>query len=514
MSRKLLHPSRSFYAIVWGILFGIAFSTFFDSLLFPLAWWILPALIFCTIALLLPTHFTLPLAFCAGIIFSNLRLAPLFISRSTAEYFYGQDITLIGQITEDPTTSSNKSVIRLQNLQIVEKQPELVDNLAKNVENEVENSQQNVEKNIVYLQGTAYVQLDKIYSELERSDIVTLDGIVSEGFGTFLFVMYRPALIDISRTEIGDPFARLKNWFSDLIKDYIPSPEVGLGLGYLMGMKTDLSDSLSETLQLVGMTHVIVASGAHLGILVGSAKKIFGRISKFASLFGSSILILAFVSIVGFTPSMTRASLVSIINLSFGFIGRRFIPLRLLSLVATITLLINPTNLLNLGWQLSFASFFGLLIISPRLLKTFYGGKAPPWLASMLLTSLSTTLTCAPILIYNFGSISLLSFVANLIILPTLPYVMLLVFLTGATSLLPILATIIAKAATLLLDLHIAIVNYLSTKTIFIITLPAENPYIFLLYLPLLIWLISPFLLKFIKNICMKRAALQPSTQT
>ena len=39
-----------------------------------------------------------------------------------------------------------------------------------------------------------------------------------------------------------------------------------------MGEKSGLSDSFSETLSAVGMTHVVVASGAHLGILIGFAK--------------------------------------------------------------------------------------------------------------------------------------------------------------------------------------------------------------------------------------------------
>lgn len=484
MSKKLLHPSRSFYATIWGVISGVAFSTFFWHL--PLSFgWLALALVLCFVVLFLPTPFTLVLAFCGGFIIANCRTTPLHTSKNFAEQLYGQEIILIGQISEAPTTDSGRSIVRLQHLQLVDNSSNPVDKVQENVEN-------NVEKTVQNIAGTAYIQLDQTYSELERSDILTVTGSVNQGFGTFLLTMYRAKPLGVQRTTTGDPFARLKNWFANLVRDYIPSPESGLGLGYLMGMKSDLSDSLSETLQLVGMTHVIVASGAHLGILVNGARRIFGRISRFAGLFCSIFLIFTFVSIVGFTPSMTRASLVSILSLSFGYLGRRFTPFRLLSLTAAITLLIDPTNLINLGWQLSFASFSGLLILSPRFTRLFYGGKSPPWLASMLITSLSTTIACAPILIYNFGSISLLAFVANLIILPTLPYAMLLVALTGVTSFLPILATLIAKLTTLLLDLHIAIVTFLSTKSMFILELQSGSLYIFLFYLPLITYLIFP----------------------
>ena len=108
----------------------------------------------------------------------------------------------------------------------------------------------------------------------------------------------------------------------------------------------------------------------------------------------------------------------------------------------------------------------------------------------MLITSLATSLICTPLLIFNFGTFSLLSFVANLVILPTLPYAMLLVFLSGATSFLPFLATPIVTLATILLNFHINFINFLSTKTSLIFELSPADPRIFLLYLPIIFCLI------------------------
>ena len=324
---------------------------------------------------------------------------------------------------------------------------------------------------------------------MERSDIITLQGILSAGFGTYAGMLSRPELVAVRRAEVGDIFARVKQSFAQIIKKLIRAPEADLGLGYLMGLKSGLPDGLADTLRAVGMTHVVVASGAHLGILASAARKLCGYLSKFAGLLGSLLLIAGFTLIVGFTPSMTRAALVSVLSLGVGYFGRQFTPLRLLLFVAMLTLLLAPLNCLHLGWQLSFASFFALLIIAPRLQKLFYGGKKPPWLASMLLTSLAATLACAPILIYNFGTLSLLSFVANLFILPTLPYAMLLVFLTGAFSFWPWLAGVIAQLATILLGAHIWLVNFLGEKTMFIFELGSGDPRIFLIYVPIFLLL-------------------------
>lgn len=421
---------------------------------------------------------TLPLAFLAGVIIGNFRVSPELLSRTNFQALVGSEITISGTISEDPVVSEGQTKLRLQQLEIIPTSVEPVENLVENSENI---------STTANLSGTAYVQLGTTSTTLERSDRITIQGVVGQGFGVFVATFYRPKLISLERSDTGDIFARLKLWFAQRVRASIPSPPSELGLGYLVGMKAGLPDNFSEALSTVGMTHVVVASGAHLGILVGFIKKIFGKISKFASLLFSLLLILAFALVVGFTPSMTRATLVASLGLIVGYVGRKFTPLRLLSLVAALTLLLVPTNFLNLGWQLSFASFFGIMVFAPNFQKLFYGGKKLPWLAGMLITSLSTSLVCAPILIYNFGKFSVLSLVANLIILPTLPYCMLLVFLVGVFSSLPFIVKFLSVITTHLLEFHIFIINYLSQKKMFVFEFPSSFAPIFLLYLPLIL---------------------------
>lgn len=469
-----VHPSWHIYACIVGIIVGFASCFLFNRFWFESWLWFIVAAFLTIYSLYFHYRLTIPIIFIAGIIFANLRIAPDFLSRSQFQQLVGQEIVLSGTISEDPDFSEGKTVLHLSDIQL--------------------------DKNSQTFSGTLYVQLANSKQSLERSDRISLQGTPSAGFGTFIGIIYRPKLLSISRAEHGDIFARLKQYFAHSVREYIASPEVDLGLGYLMGMKNGLSKEFSETLRLVGMTHVVVASGAHLGIIVNLTKKLFGRISRFAAVFSSLLMIAAFLLIVGFTPSMTRATLVTSLSVVMAYIGRRFTPLRLLTLVAAMTLLYRPIFLLNLGWQLSFASFFGLLVLLPRLQKQLYGGKNPPWLANMLLTSLATSLLCAPILIYSYGIVSLLSFVANLFILPTLPYAMLLIFLTGVISFLPFIARLIAQIASWLLDFHIFIVNYLSQKTMFILNFSTGNPWIFCFYLVIIAYLIAPSCFHFIKS--------------
>lgn len=480
--RLHIHPSWIFYAAVWGIIVGIIATSFIKQVYFAHFLWLVVSLLL----LLFTLHFSRPLfiiiAFLAGFIGGNFRLHHILTDQQILAQYIGQVVTVSGRLSEAPDLSDGQVTLKLHQLELHFSDSNLA------------------------LTGTLYVRLSGAVPDLLRSDQVVLEGKLGAGFGIFVGTLFRPELISVTRDEPGDIFAKLSQWFSAQIHEFIVSPAADLGLGYLIGQKSGLPEVLMTALSAVGMTHVVVASGTHLGILVGLTKKLFGKLSKFAGLFSALVLMLGFVMLIGFTPSMTRAALVTSLSLIFGYFGRRFTPLRLLSFVACLTLLINPTNFNHLAWQLSFASFCGILIFAPRLQKLLYGGKRPPWLASMLITSISTSLVCAPILIYNFGSISVLALVANLIILPTLPYAMLLVFLTGLTSPLPFCARIFAWLATQLLNFHIMVINFLSQQKMFIFALPSGDSRVYIIYLMLLIFLIGPEFWKFIKRKCYNKS--------
>lgn len=477
-----IHPSWIFYAVVWGIIVGIIITSFVKQVYFSHWLWLIAGFIFLLFALHFAKGLMVILAFASGLIFGNYRLHHILTDQQIFTQYVGQTVTVSGRLSEAPDFSDGQVTLKLHQLELHFSDSNLA------------------------LTGTLYVRLSGATTDLLRSDQVVLEGKLSAGFGTFVGTLFRPELISITRDEPGDVFAKLSQWFSAQVHQFIVSPAADLGLGYLIGQKSGLSEALMTALSAVGMTHVVVASGTHLGILVSLTKKLFGKLSKFAGLFSALLLMFGFVMMIGFTPSMTRAALVTSLSLIFGYFGRWFTPLRLLSFVACLTLLIDPTNFNHLAWQLSFASFFGILVLAPRFQKLLYGGKRPPWLANMLLTSIATSLICAPILIYNFGSISVLALVANLIILPTLPYAMLLVFLTGFTSPFQFCAQICAWLATQLLNFHTTVINFLSQQKMFIFTLQAGDLRIYITYLPLLVFLIGPELWKFIKRKCYNKS--------
>jgi competence protein ComEC len=126
--------------------------------------------------------------------------------------------------------------------------------------------------------------------------------------------------------------------------------------------------------------------------------------------------------------------------------------------------LINPSYIWgDLGWQLSFAAFAGVMILAPLMQRYFFGDVKPGIVRQIMGETISATIVTAPILISAFGQISNISLVANLLVLPLVPLAMLLTFIAGLGSIIfAPLAMLIGLPATWLLGYMVAVAKNLS----------------------------------------------------
>jgi competence protein ComEC len=286
--------------------------------------------------------------------------------------------------------------------------------------------------------------------KIERGDVVTVSGKLGEGFGPYSGSMYRGRLEEVVKPKPPNQFLMARAWFAGRVRERVPEAEAALGLGYLLGQKTALSGQLAELLKITGLTHIVVASGANLTILTGSLRKV-GRRSRFWTLIGSLVLVGCFIALVGASPSMVRAGIVSAISLLVWHFGREIHPGRLLLYVAALTLWYQPRYLSDLGWQLSMGSFAGILLLAPVLKRFFYERAEPGVMGGLVIETMSASLLTLPLLLMGFGYFSLVSLAANLLVLPLIPLAMLFTLLAG---LLPwaigagagLLATLVLKA--------------------------------------------------------------------
>ena len=432
-------------------------------------YFISPIWIGCVVAVIVVTYFRpkvvfVVVAFAAGMILAFVRCSGELVNEEYIAKLYGQNVMVCGVVDGDPETEDDVTKYKLKDLKFGE-------------------DGEYAASGSIFITGIRN-------ENLARGDKVILKGKMKEGFGTYNGYIYKPETVKWERPEPGDWVLGVRNWFAGRVRGLIPEPQVNLGLSYLLGMRSGLPDDLNEKLRTVGLVHIVVASGAHLAILVEAARRIFGKMSRFAGVFFSVIFIVFFMAMIGWTPSIMRAGIMAIITVIAWAVGRKVEPWRLILLVAAATLLIKPMYINNLGWLLSFASFAGIMILGPGLTRYFYGEKKPGFVMSTIMATVAATLMTLPIILYYYGMVSLISVAANLLILPTLPIVMGLVFMTGVVAGVPAVEAVVSFAATKMIDYHMAVVDFFGGMKSFMVEIEPYQWWVFLMYILIVVPLI------------------------
>ncbi len=402
--KKPLHVSWQIAVICTAILCGVAFSASVEQGFFGSLGWLLSGVAFIMTACYWQRRFLVAFAIIGGLLIGLWRGSLEQHELTAYQSLIGKTLTVSATLADDAgEDKQGNTVVRLKDVTFGTHK----------------------------LPGQLWVTIAKKVP-VERSDIVTIKGKMVAGFGTFSGAMYRATIEKITRPMPGDVALHVRDWFSGLVRQAIPEPESALGVGFLVGQRRNLPSDFDAALKLAGLTHIVVASGYNLTILVRLARRLFEKISKYLATVSSVGLIVGFILVTGMSPSMSRAGLVAGLSLAAWYYGRKFHPLVLLALALAVTALINPSYAWgDIGWQLSFAAFAGVMVLAPLLQAFYFGDKKPGVVRQILIETIAATLMTAPILIGTFGYISNVAIPANLMILPLVPLAMLLTFIAG-----------------------------------------------------------------------------------
>ena len=255
----------------------------------------------------------------------------------------------------------------------------------------------------------------------------------------------------ISRS--GSVINDVKRRFQAGMQSALPEPLASFSLGLLIGQRSTLPESLTTVMATIGLTHVVAVSGYNLTIIVRAVRRFLHKLSKYQSTLISLALILTFLLLTGFSPSIVRAAIVSVLSLAAWYYGRSIRPLLIILLAAALTAGFYPIYIWSdIGWYLSFLAFFGVLIIAPLIVKRLFKNKRPHALTYLVIESFSAQLMAWPLIMYIFGEFSVIALPANMLIVPLVPFAMLLSAVAGAAGMLaPALSGWLAWPARLLL---------------------------------------------------------------
>lgn len=210
---------------------------------------------------------------------------------------------------------------------------------------------------------------------------------------------------------------------SALFSSTLPPVSSSLLLGIVFGSKEDFSDGFKDALQSTGVLHVIAASGMNVSFFTGAVMFSLGAFLERRIAIICSIFAVIFYSfLVGFEPSIIRASIMALIAFAASFFGRQRVGVWALVLTGYTMIVWQPNFLWDVGFQLSFMATLGILLINNRLSVLSRFG----YIAEDIKTTISAELATFPILLGTFGQVGVLSLLVNALVLWTVPLLMLL----------------------------------------------------------------------------------------
>ncbi len=231
--------------------------------------------------------------------------------------------------------------------------------------------------------------------------------------------------IDYGRRLNWGPFRAYVQRNADLLFD---KEFAGLAKALLLGYKDELTPDTRLEFARSGLSHIMAVSGLHVGFIVapfwllipflwGSQK------GKWFGLILLTLLLTGYAGLTGFSPSVTRASLMAWL-ITYGKLFHKVRnSINLTAVAAIIILLINPRQLFGIGFQLSFSAVFIILLLMPqtqRLIPYKYRYGYLGGFISIILVSVVVQVGLFPVLIYYFGEFSIIGPVANAMVVPLL----------------------------------------------------------------------------------------------
>jgi competence protein ComEC len=296
-----------------------------------------------------------------------------------------------------------------------------------------------------------------------------------------VYSLVRRAHIEHIASGAGSPFwaaiYAVKDRARDVLARLVPEPEAALMQGIILGIESGIPRDLYDDYNTTGTSHIIVISGANITIVATLFALTFGRIlGKRRAYWFTMAGIALYVLLVGADAAVVRAGVMGGLLVTAIYLGRRATAYVSLFAAALVLTMINPLSLWDVGFQLSFAATLGIILFSPPIETLFERGltrvvsqerarQAVRLLNDVLIITLAAQILTLPLVIYYFGRLSLVSPLANLLILPLQPFVMSLggaAALSGLAPCLEPLAQVISWIPWLCLAYTNAVVRWMA----------------------------------------------------
>jgi competence protein ComEC len=235
------------------------------------------------------------------------------------------------------------------------------------------------------------------------------------------------------RGGLGGIADRLRAALAGSIAPGLRGERRGVIEGVVLGDEQGLSEQLRQRFRSSGLYHLLAVSGQNVVLVAGGAVAIAWLlgIPRWLGQLAALLSIGGYVLAVGAQPSVVRAGIAGAL-VSLAWLASRPADRWYFLLVGALTLLAwNPYDLLDAGFQLSFAAVAAIFVLVPRAQRRLEGYPVPRMLADTLAVSAACGLATAPVLWLQFHAVPLLTVPANALAAPAVAPLLGLSFATA-----------------------------------------------------------------------------------
>jgi competence protein ComEC len=216
-----------------------------------------------------------------------------------------------------------------------------------------------------------------------------------------------------------------------ILAKYITNPKAqGIAEALLVGDRSNIEDQVWEAYKNTGIVHIIAISGMHLGLIYFQLVRvllwipIFKKNKKTTTML-AIMLMWAFSCLIGMPPSVARAGVIFTIIGVGQMINRKNYTYNSLLFSAFILLVIQPNWILDVGFLLSYAAIFGILLFAQQIQNSIYHpNKIWQKMTKDIATTIAAQIFTLPICLYFFHQFPVLLLVSNLMAIVATTYIL------------------------------------------------------------------------------------------
>lgn len=284
----------------------------------------------------------------------------------------------------------------------------------------------------------SYVAGDLVAFKLDLEKITNLGNPDEMDYARFLFnkgIQYREH-VDINEVEKLGSSPTIMTWSFNLrqrlqhlvLNSQLEPSTQALLIAMLLGNDDFIDRETRDEFSLSGVAHVLALSGLHVAIITALIWFLLFPLDylrgKRLRLLLTLVLLVVYAFMTGLSPSVIRSTvMIGFVFMSMIFY-RKSSPLNSLAAAALVILVFSPNSLYGVGFQLSFITVAAIIIFYKMFDVKVPHNKVLNYVYTSLLTSIVAMVSTIMLTAYYFNTISMLSIVSNVVIMPIVPLFM------------------------------------------------------------------------------------------